>query len=338
VQTSIGSPARSLPQSVVAAFLTQQYAELAEEMRTQGLSGAIFTELGGYEQELGIVSYDRRVYTIPPDVVRQLNESLIAASEDPGDLLPGPAAIPPGTTGLWEFDEGRGTAVQDASGNGHTLSLQGGAGWTQGIRGSALAISAPGQSAVATTPVIDTSHSFTVSAWLSSGRPGQSGSAVSEPGTDGSSFSLGIDTASQGAESLSGEVGTRKVLSLGDGTWWTFAVPARATCPASMCGVRANMHYDDGRFDPAVGSWHQVTGVYDGDTQTITVYVDGVPEDVEHVTGVPAASGPLTVGAGLDDYQPSDTFLGAIDELRTYGRALDPVEVWALYRAELPAG
>ncbi len=338
VPTSIGSPARSLPESAVTAFLTEQYAELAEEMRTQGLSGAIFTELGAYEQELGIISYDRRVYTMPPDAVQGLNQSLIAASENRADLLPGPPAIPPGTTGLWRFDEGQGTTVQDASGNGHTLTLAGGAGWTQGIHGSALAISAPGQSAVATAPVIDTTHSFTVSAWLNSARAGQSGSAVSEPGTDGSSFSLGIQTAPQGEESLSGLVGTGKPLAVGDGTWWTFAVPARTTCPASTCGVRANMHYDDGRFDPAVGSWHQVTGVYNSDTQTISVYVDGVPEDVEHVEGVPPASGALTVGAGVADYQPTDTFVGAIDQVRTYARALSPLEVWELHRAEQLAG
>jgi Concanavalin A-like lectin/glucanases superfamily/Glycosyl hydrolases family 2/Glycosyl hydrolases family 2, sugar binding domain len=334
VLTSIGSPALSWPVSVVTAFLRQQYAELLQEMRIRGLSGAVFTELGSYEQELGVVSYDRRAFTMPPGLVRALNESLIRASGQLSALRPGPPAVPPGTTGLWRFDEGHGTVVGDASGHGHPLFLRGGAGWRRGIHGSALAIDAPGQSAVSNAPVIDTSRSFTVSAWLNTGRAGQSGSAVSEPGSDGSSFSLGIQTAPQGDQSLSGEVGRRKVLSLGQATWWTFAVPASSHCPSSQCGVRANMRYDDGRFDPRVGSWRQVTGVYDRATQTISVYVDGVPEDVEHTFGIPAATGPLTVGAGLDDYRPSDTFFGAIDQLRTYGSALDPAEVWALYRAE----
>ena len=184
--------------------------------------------------------------------------------------------------------------------------------------------------------MIDPTHSFTVSAWLNSGQAGQSGTAVSEPGPDGSSFSLGIETASQGAQSLSGEVGTQPTLSLGTATWWTFEVPGSADCPAARCGVRANMRYDDGRFDPAVGTWYQVTGAYDTATQTITVYVDGVPEDVEHVFGVPPATGPLTVGAGAHDYEPTDTFIGAIDQVRTYGRALSPTEIWQLYLAERP--
>jgi hypothetical protein len=96
------------------------------------------------------------------------------------------------------------------------------------------------------------------------------------------------------------------------------------------------MRYDDGRFDPHPGSWHQVTGVYATATQTITVYVDGIPEDVEHVFGVPPARGPLTLGAGTGDYAPQDVFLGAIARVRVYARALRPGEVWQLYRAERP--
>jgi hypothetical protein len=98
------------------------------------------------------------------------------------------------------------------------------------------------------------------------------------------------------------------------------------------------MHYDDGRDSPAPGRWRHVTGVYDEETATISVYVDGIPEDVEHVTSPPSARGPLIVGAGLLDYAPTDAFLGAIDELRTYARALSPAEVWQLYRAERGAG
>jgi hypothetical protein len=156
---------------------------------------------------------------------------------------------------------------------------------------------------------------------------------VSEPGPDGSSFSLGIDTAAQGGQSMAGLAGTGKT-SAGDATWWTFAVPASSSCTIAHCGIDANMRYDDGRFDPRVGSWHQVTGVYDTGTHTTAIYVDGVPEDVEHVFGIPPSRGPLTVGAGVNSYAPTDVFIGAISELRVYTRALSPGEVWALYRAE----
>ena len=94
------------------------------------------------------------------------------------------------------------------------------------------------------------------------------------------------------------------------------------------------MHYDDGRLPPRIGSWHNVTGVYDAGSYTVSVFVDGVPEDAEHVGGLPRATGPLTVGSGALVYAPADTFIGAIDELRTYQRALSPSEVWQLYAAE----
>jgi hypothetical protein len=94
------------------------------------------------------------------------------------------------------------------------------------------------------------------------------------------------------------------------------------------------MHYDDGRDNPQAGRWYHVVGVYDDTTSTISVYVDGVAEDVEHVSAPPVARGPFLVGAGLLDYAPPDAFIGAIDELRTYARALSPAEVWELYRAE----
>ncbi len=338
ILTSIGSPALAWPVPTVTAFLRQQYDELTDEMRIRGLSGAVFTELGSYEQELGILTYDRRVYTMPPGLVRHLNQSLIRASQQIAGARPSRPVVPRGTTGLWRFDEGNGDTTGDASGHGQTLFLRGGASWTRGIHGTALAITGAGQSAVADAPVIDTARSFTVSVWLRSDRPGQSGSAVTEPGPDGSSFSLGIQTAEQGQQSLSGEVGRRTVLSPGYGTWWTFVVPGAPNCSAWACGVRANMRYDDGRDGPRVGTWHQLTGVYDTGTQTITLYVDGVPEDVEHVDGVPPATGPLTVGAGSRDYEPTDTFLGAIDELRTFERALSPSQVWSLYRAERVRG
>jgi hypothetical protein len=182
--------------------------------------------------------------------------------------------------------------------------------------------------------VIDTTHSFTVSAWLNSRRVGQSGTAVSEPGTDGSAFSLGIETAPRGVQTLTGLAARHLPLVLGTATWWSFVAPAGELCTAFQCAVPANMRYGDGRYDPRPGSWHYVTGVHDQGSQTITLYVDGIPEDVEHIAGLPPATGPLTVGAGLGDYQPSDTFIGAIDDLRTYGRALSPREVWELYQAE----
>lgn len=330
--TSIGSPVAVWGSPTTTAFLQQQYAELTQEMRAGGASGAVFTELFGQEDELGIVTYDRQVFTMSPSVLRGLNDTLIADSENPAELAPQTAAIPPGTTGLWLFDQHRGSTVADASKHHHPLTLEDGAAWAPGPGGGALAINAPGEQAVGSAPVINTSGSFTVSAWLKPSRAAESGTAVSEPGPVGSSFSLGIDTASRGVQSLHGTPGA----PLGKATWWTFMVPNNDRCVPASCGVRANTRYTDGREDPQAGTWYQVTGVYNRGTQTIAIYVNGVPEDVEHTFGIPAQKGPLTVGGGDEDYTPTDSFIGAISGLRTYARALTVSEVWQLYLAERP--
>jgi hypothetical protein len=311
--TSIGAPAASWPLTWVTGVLSRQFAALQLEMRAYGLSGAVFTELGAYEQELGIVSYDRRVFTLPPNAVRAMNTPLIASSSTLSSWH-APPAIPPGASGVWQFDEGAGMLAADASGQGHALRLLGGAGWAPGMSGSALAIRRPGQLAASAAALIDTTRSYTVSAWLNPALAGQSGSAVSQAAPAGSAFSLGLQTS-------------------GSATRWTFLVPNRSGCAPIRCGVRANTHYDDGRFSPSAGNWHQVTGVYDATTLTISISVDGVPEDIEHVTAPPASNGPLILGTGQRAYPRSDAFLGALDELRLYPRALRPEQVWQLYQA-----
>lgn len=76
------------------------------------------------------------------------------------------AAQSPPLTGHWPFDEGSGTTAADSSGGGHPLTLQGGATWAPGVVGtSALSVSGSQQYAQSAVPVIDTTQSFTVSAW-----------------------------------------------------------------------------------------------------------------------------------------------------------------------------
>ena len=111
-------------------------------------------------------------------------------------------------------------------------------------------------------------------------------------------------------------------------------VPAGSDCTALQCGVQANLHFADSRVSVRSFRWYQLTGVYDTGTQTIALYVDGVPQDVEHVFSVPPAQGPLTIGQGDRDYQPTDEFIGDVAQLRSYARALTPGQVWQLYKAE----
>lgn len=78
------------------------------------------------------------------------------------------------------------------------------------------------------------------------------------------------------------------------------------------------------------GEWHHVVGTYDGDA--VKVYVDGVLEDTNSSPSgnLPTGIGPLRIGA---DYQavPAGFFLGSIDDVRLFGRALSATEVRTLF-------
>jgi len=339
VLTSVGSPVLAWGPPTVIPFYLAQYAELAQELRSPGISAAVLTEFANYEQELGILTYDRRVSTLPVALFRNLNRRLLSESERISSVTPQPGKLIGGVSGSWSFAEGTGTSAADSSPRGQTMSLSGGTGWASGPRiqrrpTRALSFTGAGDVAQTVAPVIDTAHSFTVSAWLRSGQSGQSGSAVSQPGPDGSSFSLGIETAQQARQAIPGLVARHLAPVPFSSTQWTFMVPAQTDCTSAQCGVRANLGYADSRLSIQTGRWYQVTGVYDTGSQTIALYVDGLPQDVEHVFAVPPAEGPLTVGQGEQDYAPSDNFVGQVAQLRTYARALSPGQVWQLYRAQ----
>ena len=93
----------------------------------------------------------------------------------------GPSA---GRSGHWTFDEGSGTTAADSSGGGHPLALSGGAGWGPGLVGpGSLSLSGAGQYAQSAGPVIDTTQSFSVSAWVNLAGTNGFQTFVSQDGT-----------------------------------------------------------------------------------------------------------------------------------------------------------
>jgi hypothetical protein len=94
-------------------------------------------------------------------------------------------------TGHWTFDEGSGTVAADSSGDGHPLTLQTGASWGPGVLGPrALSVNGGQQYAAAAGPVIDTTQSFTVSAWVNLNSTGGYQTFVSQDGSQVSGFYL----------------------------------------------------------------------------------------------------------------------------------------------------
>jgi hypothetical protein len=80
---------------------------------------------------------------------------------------------------------------------------------------------------------------------------------------------------------------------------------------------------------PSTGAWHNITGTYDG--QTIKLYVDGNLVASQATGGpIPVTNGPLFVGTKNGGAPMGDHFIGTIDEVRVYNRALSQSEIQML--------
>jgi hypothetical protein len=79
---------------------------------------------------------------------------------------------------------------------------------------------------------------------------------------------------------------------------------------------------------PVVGTWYHTAMVWDGTTKTL--YIDGTAV-ASSLADVAFANGmPLSFGADIDYGSQSSPFVGVMDDLRIYGRALDAAEIAAL--------
>ena len=214
-------------------------------------------------------------------------------------------AAPPAASliGHWTFDEGAGTTAADSSGGGHPLTLQGGASWTTGVVGpSALAVT-PQQDAASSGPVIDTSKSFTVSAWVNLASTSGYQTFVSEDGTQVSGFYL----------QLRADTGRFAFTRLAYDSTAAYGAVASATAIVPQRGV-----------------WYQLTGVYDATAQTVSLYVDGALQQSTHAVAPWSATGPLAVGRGFFNGAPTDWVSGSIDDVRAYSGVLSPQGISAL--------
>jgi alpha-L-arabinofuranosidase len=203
----------------------------------------------------------------------------------------------------WTFDEGTGTEAADSAG-GHPATLTGGAGWTQGIRGGALGTDGTTGFADAGTGVVDTTASFSVSAWVKLDRITGYQTVVSIDGNQVSNFFLQFrdDSRRFAFTRLAGDA------------------PADGTIAAA-------------NVDPVAGQWYLLAGVYDAAARTQTLYVDGVRQS--SVTAAPAwqGTGHLVIGRGKYAGNPVDFVDGAIDDVRVTSGVLTSAEAARLATA-----
>ena len=211
------------------------------------------------------------------------------------------SALAASSGGHWRFDEGSGTAASDSTGHLNNGTLQAGAGWTTGQLGSgALSLSGATNSWVdIPTTAIDTSASYTVSAWVQPSTVSGNQTFASIDGTTISPFYL--------------------QLSGGKLTLTERSSDSTASTATQVVGPAA-----------VAGTWYQLVGVYDATAGTIKLYVNGVLQGTTAYTSGWKATGHTTIGRAKWNGGNVDFVNGAIDDVQLIPRAVTDREAFAI--------
>ncbi|MGW9030448.1 LamG-like jellyroll fold domain-containing protein [Streptomyces sp. NPDC055722] len=201
--------------------------------------------------------------------------------------------------GIWHLDN----ALTDATeATQHPLTSSGTT-WDTLARSGPGAAKFNGTSAYLATSgaVLDTTKSFTVSAWARLTKKDVNYTVLSQAGTNASGFQLYYSTA------YNAWVFNRHQTDVVD--------------PAITRSI--------GTKPPVLNAWTHLTGVYDAAANTIQLYVNGVPQT--NPVPFPAtpwkASDALQVGRLWHAATGKEYFSGTIDEVKVWSRALADTEV-----------
>jgi hypothetical protein len=267
-----------------------------------------------YQGSLNGAAYTAWTPTITPDrdgvntlKVRALDLAGNVSGEYAYEFLVRPAAT---ISWAWNFAEGSGTSAASVP-IGHSLSVSGTATWVAGRAGS-TALSFDGATRWVTgTPMIDTTSAFTVTAWvrLSSLTATTPITAVSQDGSSGSAFRLQYRTDLD----LDGD-------SVADPAWCFAMFASDGGTESHACSVES------------VGTqWVHLAGVFDKTTNQIMIYVDGLNfgdgVDTAAYAGSWASAGTWAVGRSQVAAVATQMWVGAIDRVAVYTRALTPGEI-----------
>jgi len=208
--------------------------------------------------------------------------------------------LPAGLVAGYRFSEGAGLTTADLSGNGITGTLQNGVAWVPGQYGGGLGFSGDSYLNLGDPAALRFTGSMTLSAWIKiSANPGDDGAIVAKLGPAGWQLKTSPDT------------GVRT-----------------AALQISSDGSDSIQRYS--RTVLAANTWYHLAGVYDAAARTLSVYVNGALDNGELSGTVPASqfNAPFAVNIAQRTGEPVNfNFIGTIDEVHLYGRALTTGEI-----------
>ncbi|MFD9339090.1 LamG-like jellyroll fold domain-containing protein [Streptomyces sp. NPDC060028] len=206
-------------------------------------------------------------------------------------------AVGSSATHAWRLDEGAGTSVADGPGT-LDATLGGAYTWTtDATRGRVLNLAGTTGYAAGTGPAVDTSGSYSVSAWVKLGSLTGNSTFVSQ--TDAADKYNGMQLYYSSGKKV-----------------WAFGMhhdPAVSTTTFSaVYGESAQ-----------VGRWTHLVGVYEADTAQLSLYVDGKLSATGPFTS-PGwnAAGPVQIGRRIASGAYGEYANGAVSDVRIYPTAL----------------
>jgi hypothetical protein len=209
-----------------------------------------------------------------------------------------------GLIAAYNFNEGNGTVVNDASGNDITGNVIGATWTTAGKNGNALSFNGSSSYVDLGNPaLLQTTGSMTWSAWVK---------ATANPADDGQIMAKSNDTSG----------------------WQLKTTPDTGRQTFGVVISDATGHIQ--RYSTTVrllNVWYYVAGVYNAAARRLDIYVNGMLDNGTLTGTIPASqiNAPVNtyVAKRISTYGGGYRFAGIIDNVRIYSRALSQAEIQA---------
>lgn len=226
------------------------------------------------------------------------------AADSSGNNRPGAYdASTDGPSLWWKFDENTGAAAADSSGAANAGTLTNGPAWDTGPDGVALSFDGSNDYVSAANAAVKTTSSFTVAAWAKLTATGGNRVVMAQAGTTSSPFYLQYATSSN--------------------KWRFVTTSADTSNPSSTFAYSAST--------TALNEWTHLVAVYDATAGQIRLYVNGELDAETAFTGAWDGANALQVGRMRWNGGYTDRFIGGIDDVRAWRRALTATEIAAVY-------
>jgi hypothetical protein len=209
----------------------------------------------------------------------------------------------------WKLNDTSGTTAADSNGTHPGTATSGvtwNGAWAGDTPGSATLNGTTG--AITTGQALNTTQSFTISAWANLSATGASQTVVAQDAGQNSGFDLQYD---------------------GPDNRWSFT---RSTSDAHGSTVVRSLS----GAAPQTGAWTHLAGVFDAEDGNMTLYVNGQGQASAGDDSPYAANGPLTIGRDQVNGASAGFFNGGVSDVRAYQRILDQYGVAQLYDAPSP--